>query len=490
MASTVPRETSWSQLPAELRESILTQPEVSWRDLIHLGQTCRDQHQWIFHPARQTGPIWHIHALRAYPHLAELSETHEINWLARLEVRHRCQNRTLDTMRSFSGRFFHRLDLSNYEIDEALQSLEGQHEIHDIVDALETFLNREDQRTDLTSHYYARKVIQRLKHRLDQTYWQSFSDQAENKSVCHEAEVYLQGAIRFCQWFKTDMRISLSPIRRKMQTFRDRVASVLELTQPDHPALVRYRQNLTQTHPYSLVDLKRLISVVNRVLFEEEQFRGNDQAYYKPENSFLHEVLERKFGIPISLCLLYMIVILDFGVDVAPVNFPRHFLIRIRPMEGDEATIYLDAYGHGRILSTSDLRRMTQFPFQSDMLSPVGPLDLFRRMARNLTAYFTGASEDSGSLDSYSDLRSCFELMILLGGEHEIPEFALIKTYLQLNINHREIRQELDRYQTIMERNGPGPMGSVIQTMKRIVQVRVFKFDFLSAKMKWFFFPW
>ncbi|XP_059080644.1 F-box only protein 21-like isoform X2 [Tigriopus californicus] len=477
----------WPHLPAELRESILTQPGLTWQDLVHLSQTCRSQRQWMFHPARQTGLLWQIHAGRAYPLLLNTSSPSSgepINWLARLQIRHRCQIRTLNTLQSFSGRFFHRLDLSNDEIDEALQSLEDDFDIHDLVDAFETFLTRPDQRSHLTSHYYAQKVVQRIKHRLDTPYWQAFPDQLENQEVCHEAQIYLQAAVRLCQWFRTETRITFTPIQNKVDGIRSRVIEVLELTQPDHPVLERYRQHQTQTHPYALSDLKRLILVVNQVLFEEEQFQGNDQAYYQPENSFLHELLERKLGIPISLCLLYMIVVLDLGVDVAPLNFPRHFLIRIQPSEGAEATLYLDAFAKGRLLGISDLRRMTTFPLQSDMLSPVGPLDLFRRMTRNLTAFYTGASENSGSLESYSDLRSCFELMILLGGENEIPEFALIKTYLQLNINHRQIRQELDRYQRIMERNGPGPMGAVIQTMKRIVQEEAITTDATKVEVK------
>ena len=40
---------------------------------------------------------------------------------------------------------------------------------------------------------------------------------------------------------------------------------------------------------------------MNFVLFEELGFCGNEQNYYDPGNSYLHVVLERKTGIPISL---------------------------------------------------------------------------------------------------------------------------------------------------------------------------------------------
>ncbi|HEX7625095.1 MAG TPA: transglutaminase family protein, partial [Anaeromyxobacteraceae bacterium] len=43
------------------------------------------------------------------------------------------------------------------------------------------------------------------------------------------------------------------------------------------------------------------LRLLKAVLFEEEKFRGNIDAYYDPRNSFLNEVLERRLGVPITL---------------------------------------------------------------------------------------------------------------------------------------------------------------------------------------------
>ena len=41
-------------------------------------------------------------------------------------------------------------------------------------------------------------------------------------------------------------------------------------------------------------------------LFRDLGFRGNQDDYYDPRNSFLNDVLERRTGIPISLSVLYL----------------------------------------------------------------------------------------------------------------------------------------------------------------------------------------
>src|SRR5436309_2883371 len=41
-------------------------------------------------------------------------------------------------------------------------------------------------------------------------------------------------------------------------------------------------------------------------LFRDEGFRGNEENYYDPRNSYLNEVLDRRLGIPISLAVIAM----------------------------------------------------------------------------------------------------------------------------------------------------------------------------------------
>ena len=49
----------------------------------------------------------------------------------------------------------------------------------------------------------------------------------------------------------------------------------------------------------------RAVEVLNAYVFDEQGFTGNRDKYDDPGNSFLSDVLDRRTGIPISLCTVY-----------------------------------------------------------------------------------------------------------------------------------------------------------------------------------------
>lgn len=51
---------------------------------------------------------------------------------------------------------------------------------------------------------------------------------------------------------------------------------------------------------------RAVIEAINRYLFDEQGFTGNQDNYYNPENSFLNRLLEDRRGIPITLSILYL----------------------------------------------------------------------------------------------------------------------------------------------------------------------------------------
>jgi len=66
----------------------------------------------------------------------------------------------------------------------------------------------------------------------------------------------------------------------------------------------------------------RLLACLNYVLFQAEGFKGNQDDYYDPRNSFLNCVIDRKVGIPITLSVLYLEVARRVGLTVDGVGFP------------------------------------------------------------------------------------------------------------------------------------------------------------------------
>jgi regulator of sirC expression with transglutaminase-like and TPR domain len=135
----------------------------------------------------------------------------------------------------------------------------------------------------------------------------------------------------------------------------------------------------------------------NRLLFEEEGFRGNLLDYLDPRNSLLNQVLDRKLGIPISLSLVFMEVGRKAGLDVRGIGLPGHF---ITALYADTRKILIDPFNQGKILSEGECRQMVlkrygeSKPFETSFLNPVGPKYILGRMLRNLKAFYLHMNRD------------------------------------------------------------------------------------------------
>ena len=112
----------------------------------------------------------------------------------------------------------------------------------------------------------------------------------------------------------------------------------------------------------SEVDPLRRLEALNTYLFHEKGFAGNKAQYDDPRNSFLNEVLDRRTGIPITLALVYIEVARRAGLRVDGVNFPGHFLLRMRRLADSTgeagSDLIVDPFRGGAILSEADCRHL------------------------------------------------------------------------------------------------------------------------------------
>ena len=133
------------------------------------------------------------------------------------------------------------------------------------------------------------------------------------------------------------------------------------------------------------------IAALNRLLFEEENFSGNEEEYDDPRNSYLNDVLDRKMGIPITLSLIYQEVARRCALPVAGVGFPGHFLVKYLTASGE---ILLDPYHRGAILSLRDCEEKikAQFgeeaEFRPSFLQTASTKQILTRMLHNLKGSF------------------------------------------------------------------------------------------------------
>jgi len=145
----------------------------------------------------------------------------------------------------------------------------------------------------------------------------------------------------------------------------------------------------------------RGIRALNSVLFDKLGFRGNDDDYYDPRNSFLNEVIDRRVGIPIALAVIYIEVGRRAGITIGGVPFPGHFLVRY---DEDDESLVLDPFQMGLSLDEDDLRARLVEHAGADaelvpgMLATASKRQILRRMLTNLSAIFRADGDVHSSI--------------------------------------------------------------------------------------------
>jgi regulator of sirC expression with transglutaminase-like and TPR domain len=143
------------------------------------------------------------------------------------------------------------------------------------------------------------------------------------------------------------------------------------------------------------LELDQQAIALSRFLFDECGFRGNQEDYYDPRNSYLNDVLERRLGIPISLAVLQLEVARRLGLPLQGVSFPGHYLVRL-PVEG--GLLVLDPYQFGRSLDAGELKLRVGPHLGGaeiddrqllDFLQPSNARATLMRMLRNLKAVYS-----------------------------------------------------------------------------------------------------
>lgn len=92
-------------------------------------------------------------------------------------------------------------------------------------------------------------------------------------------------------------------------------------------------------------------------LFEEKGLKGDKEDYYSPLNSNPVYAIEKKKGLPITLCIIYMLVGNRLGFKIEGCNFPGHFMSKIRI---DDETVLVDCFNEGRMMFENNIRKLAK----------------------------------------------------------------------------------------------------------------------------------
>lgn len=148
----------------------------------------------------------------------------------------------------------------------------------------------------------------------------------------------------------------------------------------DVPAVLAQLDDLATSVPEPSVE------TLLATLFGAEGFAGDHEDYYDPRNSYLHEVVARRRGIPITLAVVAIEVGRRLEIGLDGIGTPAHFLVGTREAEPR----FVDAFGGGRLLDRLEVERffaeLVPGVEIAPFLTPLSTLDVLRRILANLTA--------------------------------------------------------------------------------------------------------
>jgi regulator of sirC expression with transglutaminase-like and TPR domain len=87
-------------------------------------------------------------------------------------------------------------------------------------------------------------------------------------------------------------------------------------------------------------------------MFDVDNYIGDTVGYYEPRNAYLHEVIDRRKGLPITLSIIFLHVAAKLGLNAAGVGLPGHYVVKVQ-FELNE--VYVDPFHGGTTLSMAEI---------------------------------------------------------------------------------------------------------------------------------------
>ena len=143
------------------------------------------------------------------------------------------------------------------------------------------------------------------------------------------------------------------------------------------------------------------VKILNKIFFNYYKFKGNNQNYHSPLNSYLNTVLETKQGNPLSLSIIYSYIAQKLNIPIYGVNLPNHFVLayidenKVNNLIGNETNsgvlFYINAFSNGAILYEDDIRTfLSQLKIKehNSYYEPCANTLIIQRMIINLIASY------------------------------------------------------------------------------------------------------
>lgn len=185
----------------------------------------------------------------------------------------------------------------------------------------------------------------------------------------------------------------------------------------------------------------KVISEINRYLFEEQNFCGNENNYYDPRNSFITDVITRRLGIPLTLSIVYMAIGDRIGFPLEGVSLPGHFILR--PQRSD-IEVFIDPFANGEILFKQDCAAKLAHIYgagaelKPEYLETVGVRRILERMLMNLKLIYLNQKKFHKALSTVEKI-----LMLWPNVSTQVRDHGLLCFQLERYV---EARSDLEAY--------------------------------------------
>jgi regulator of sirC expression with transglutaminase-like and TPR domain len=87
-------------------------------------------------------------------------------------------------------------------------------------------------------------------------------------------------------------------------------------------------------------------------MFDTDGYHGDSTSYYDPRNAYLHEVIDRRIGLPITLSIIFLHVAMKLGFIASGVGLPGHYIVKVQ-FELNE--VYVDPFHDGTTLTMPEI---------------------------------------------------------------------------------------------------------------------------------------
>ena len=137
-----------------------------------------------------------------------------------------------------------------------------------------------------------------------------------------------------------------------------------------------------------------IVKLLANFLFNEKKFAGNRENFFDADNSYIHTVLERKAGIPISLSAICILIAKRLNLPIVGVGLPGHFIVKY---DAPGSAILFDPFYKGRVLTREQCAQRVQSlgrQFEEHYLGSCTHREILVRMINNLIMIHNNAHEE------------------------------------------------------------------------------------------------